>query len=371
MRRKTLLYLLLLSISIIYLGCSKKPQTDTASTIPKGESPSPSIITNEDKNNDNDSVTSDNAILSPTTTESNLEPTKILEPTEVLETTDDNQFTLSDVIPATYIKPITLNGGTIEKIAYKTYDYFGDGSEITKEAYVYLPADYNTNTKYKVLFLMHGIGGNIDEWGMNNALSKVKAIMDNLINEEKIEPFIVITPNGRSSKDFANTSSDYNSFYLFGQELRNDLIPFIDKTYSTYAEYNEDGYDLSIAREHRAMAGLSMGGMQTINIGICESLDIISWFGAFSAAPTTYSASQIVEHLDAFPDYDINYFYNICGEQDNIAIKSSSAATTGLTNLTDKLIDNENFIWQTLPGGHDFNIWYLGFYNFAQLVFSK
>jgi len=119
------------------------------------------------------------------------------------------------------------------------------------------------------------------------------------------------------------------------------------------------------------MAGLSMGGMQTINIGICESLDILSWFAAFSAAPTTYTAEQISKHLDNYPDYNINYFYNICGTEDGIALASSRAATTGLTSLTDKLIEDENFLWQTLAGGHDFNIWYLGFYNFAQLAFRN
>ncbi len=80
-------------------------------------------------------------------------------------------------------------------------------------------------------------------------------------------------------------------------------------------------------REHRAMAGLSMGGMQTINIGMCECLDTIGYFGAFSAA-----AKQ-------------------------------------LPQLSERFQDGENYMWQELKGGHDFHIWYLGFYNFAQKVF--
>lgn len=193
--------------------------------------------------------------------------------------------------------------------------------------------------------------------------------MDNLIYNGLIEPFIIVTPNGRSSADHS-PSSDYNSFYLFGKELRNDLIPYIDKNYSTYAEYDEAGYDLTKARDHRAMAGLSMGGMQTINIGLCECLDIISYFGAFSAAPTTYPASTIVEKLKGFSEYDINFFYNICGTEDQIAIASASAAVSSLTGLTDKLSEDRNFIWQTVSGGHSFDIWFLGFYNFVNLVFK-
>lgn len=276
-----------------------------------------------------------------------------------------------DAIPSEYLRRrVDEQSGTIEKISYQTKDYFGDESEITKHAYVYLPYNYDENKKYNVLYLMHGIGGNENEWGMNNQSSMVKIMMDNLIYNGEIEPFIIVTPNGRSSAEFANTSSDFNAFYVFGKELRNDLIPYIESNYSTYGEYDENGYDMTAARNHRAMAGLSMGGMQTINIGMGENLDILSYFGAFSAAPTTNNASKIAALLEEFPDYDINFFYNICGTEDGIAIASASAAVNNLTNLTDRLVDGENFVWQTVSGGHDFKIWYLGFFNFAKLVFQ-
>ena len=269
-----------------------------------------------------------------------------------------------DRIPVKDTYLLYVDCGKIEEITY------GDGSEITKTAFVYLPKDYDETKQYNVLYLMHGIGGDEREWGMYNSSSKVKAMMDNLILKGAIEPFIVVAANGRSGADFANQNADYNAFYVFGQELRNDLIPYIDANFATYAEYSEDGYDLTAARDHRAMAGLSMGGMQTTNIGMCECLDIISWFGAFSAAPTTYTADKIAECVDSFEGYDINYYYAVCGTEDGIAIGSSSAAVNGLTEKTDKLVDGENFTWQTLPGGHDFNIWYLGYYNFARLVFK-
>ena len=113
-----------------------------------------------------------------------------------------------------------------------------------------------------------------------------------------------------------------------------------------------------------------MGGMQTTNIGLCECLDIISYFGAFSAAPTTYEANKIAKELEKFDDYDINYYYGVCGLQDGIAYASSSAAVNNLTEYSDKITDEKNFHWQTLDGGHDFNIWNLGFYNFVNLVFK-
>lgn len=279
--------------------------------------------------------------------------------------------TISDTVPAKYTTRRKDHCGTIENISYQTYDYFGDQSEITKYAYVYLPYEYDKNKLYNVMYLMHGIGGNEREWGMYDDSSKVKIMMDNLICYGDIEPFIIVVPNGRSSVNYANTSSDHNSFYLFGKELRNDLIPYIESTYATYGKYTEEGYDMTTNRDHRAMAGLSMGGMQTINIGMCESLDIISYFGAFSACPTTYTASKIATSLSEYADFNINYFYNICGTEDSIALASSLGATNSLTSLTDKLVDGENYMKQEVSGGHDFNVWYLGFYNNAQLVFKE
>lgn len=269
-------------------------------------------------------------------------------------------------IPAGYLKFRKEYSGKIEKIEYVSRDYTKeDTPEQVKRANVYLPAGYTADKKYNVLYLMHGIGGDENEWGLTNAFSTVKNVLENLVLYSGIEPFIIVTPNGRAG-DLSKT----NGFYEFGKELRNDLIPYIESHYSTYGEYKEEGYDLTVAREHRAMAGLSMGGMQTINIGLCECLDIMSWFGAFSAAPTSYDAATIAEKLSAFPkEYKVDYFYNICGTEDTTAYWSASAAANGLAQLTDRLTDGKNFMWQSVPGQHDFNIWNLGFYNFAQRVF--
>ena len=287
------------------------------------------------------------------------------------ETAGEPTAEIIELIPTKYSSRRYKQCGTVEHITYPSYDYFGDGSALEKPANVYLPYGYDETKQYNVLYLMHGIGGDENEWGMVGNTSQIKMIMDNLIFNGDIEPFIVVTPNGRSGADFANKSSDYNSFYEFGKELRNDLIPYIENHYATYGKAGEADYDMKANREHRAMAGLSMGGMQTINIGMCECLDIIGWFGAFSAAPTSYPAADVVKKIDGqFPDEEIKYFYNICGTDDTIAYQSSSTAAKKLPQLSDRFQDGENYMWQELRGGHDFRIWYLGFYNFAQLVFK-
>ncbi|MBE5844749.1 MAG: hypothetical protein E7302_11385 [Butyrivibrio sp.] len=295
------------------------------------------------------------------------------EATEATEETAENDGPTATVdvhVPPKYTALRVEGGGTIERITYTAHDYADDGSEITKEANVYLPADYSEDKQYNVLYLLHGIGGDEDEWGMNKSTSRVKSIMDNLSYYGDINGFIVVTPNGRASSENNKNSSGIDGFYLFGQELRNDLIPYMESHYSTYAEYSEDGYDMAASRAHRAIAGLSMGGMQTINIGICECLDLFGYFGAFSAAPTSNEAVKVASFIDK-SEYPVYYFYNICGTEDHIAYQSSSAAAKTLPALCEKITDGENYMWQEMSGGHDFHVWYQGFYNFAQLAFKN
>ena len=360
MKRTKMISLLLVAVLVLSCtACGSTPtETEnnaTPTTVPATDAPTPEPAT-------------PTPTVAPTAT-----PTSTPTPTETPKEEEPvDPYALADRIPGAAITPQYMHKSQIVEISYTTKAYYGDESELTKTAFVYLPADYDESKQYNVLYLMHGIGGNEREWGMYDKTSKVKTIMDNLIIDGTIEPFIVVAPNGRSSADFANTNADYNAFYHFGKELRNDLIPYIDANFATYAEYSEDGYDLTAARDHRAMAGLSMGGMQTTNIGMCECLDIMSWFGAFSAAPTTYTASKIASILQQdFADYNINYYYALCGTGDGIALASARSAVTGLTALTDKLTDGENFAWQTRSGGHDFEIWYLGFYNFAKIAFRQ
>jgi len=279
-------------------------------------------------------------------------------------------------IPAEYLA-VAPDGfkGTVEKVSYMTKDYSGDGSPLEKETLVYLPAGYDDSKQYNVLYLLHGIGGNINEWGMGlEDESKVVCMMNNLAAKGDIDPFIVVTPNGRSGAKFESTSFDVMGlFYEFGKELRNDLIPFIDDKYSTYAT-NDDGTpaDSDEARLHRAVAGLSMGGMQSINIGMCECMDLFAWFGSFSAAPTSYPADRVVSIIeDEFPDKEICFSYNICGTDDTTAYASASESVKGLDALSDRFVSGVNYLWQEKPGGHGWDIWYLGFYNFAGYIFGN
>ena len=385
MRKKHIIKLgILVTAGMLLAGCADQPSTNTTTEEQKEESTM--------QNNPIDEAIA-------------LETSKVDETPVTADQKEERIPTaeVGDKIPGKYTALRVTECGKIEKITYTSYDYFGNGTdEVEKAANVYLPAGYDPSKKYNVLYLMHGIGGDENEWGMTGSTSRVKCIMDNLSYYGDVESFIVVTPNGRSATNHAANGSDFNSFYVFGKELRNDLMPYIESHYSTYAsealaqagldaitnqtgdaQVDKEAYAaqksaadpalinkaLQDTRDHRAMAGLSMGGMQTINIGIGECVDLISYFGAFSAAPTSNPAATTAEILkdNTLP---IHYFYNICGTEDNVAYWAASAAAKNLPAVCDQFIAGENFTWQELPGNHDFNIWYLGFYNFAQIVFK-
>ena len=252
-----------------------------------------------------------------------------------------------DAIPTRYLVRCK-NEGTVERFTYEAHDYANNQEPYQKTAFVYLPFGYDPARTYPLLILCHGVGGNEYEWGLNEGASgRVKCIMDNLIDGGEIRPFIIVTPNGR-----AGHTEDTSSFFLFDQELRSDLLPALAERYAV------DIHN----RDLCAMAGLSMGGIQTIGLGLEKCLDIFSAFGVFSGmsfnSPESVSAGLNASGLP------IRVFYSICGTEDSVingfgTIERIGALTEGL--------NEENFIVQYVTGGHDFGVWYLGFYNFARL----
>src|SRR5439155_15877245 len=140
-----------------------------------------------------------------------------------------------------------------------TISYFSKTVDTIRRALVYTPPGFSKKKKYPVLYLLHGIGGDEREWLRGG---HPQTILDNLYAEKKIEPMIVVMPNGRAMKDDRATGNimapdKVQAFANFEQDLLNDLIPYIEKNFSVKTD-----------RESRALAGLSMGGGQSLNFGL-------------------------------------------------------------------------------------------------------
>jgi enterochelin esterase-like enzyme len=141
-----------------------------------------------------------------------------------------------------------------------------------RRAFVYAPPDYDKgNNRYPVLYLQHGAGE--DERGWTNQ-GRANFILDNLIAAGKSKPMIVVMDNGYADRAGAPLAGPLSfDFRPFEEVLLGDLIPKVDESYRTLAD-----------RDHRALAGLSMGGMQALQIGLTHT-DTFGSIGAFSAPP--------------------------------------------------------------------------------------
>ncbi|MFD2935129.1 alpha/beta hydrolase-fold protein [Spirosoma flavum] len=222
----------------------------------------------------------------------------------------------------------------------------------TRKALVYTPPGYNKKKKYPVLYLLHGIGGDEKEWLKGG---QPQVILDNLYAEKKLEPMIVVMPNGRAMKDDRATGNimapdKVQAFATFEKDLLTDLIPFIEKKYSTLTD-----------REHRAIAGLSMGGGQSLNFGL-GNLDKFAWVGGFSSAPNTKKPEELVPNPEDTKK-KLKLLWISCGDNDGLISFSK--------RTHDYLYQNDvPHIYYIEPGVHDFKVWKNGLYMFSQFLFK-
>lgn len=221
-----------------------------------------------------------------------------------------------------------------------------------RRALIYTPPGYSKKNKYPVLYLLHGIGGDEKEW-LNGGSPQV--ILDNLYAEGKLVPMIVVMPNGRAMKDDRATGNimapdKVQAFATFEQDLLNDLIPYIEKKFPVYTD-----------REHRAIAGLSMGGGQSLNFGL-GNLDKFAWVGGFSSAPNTKAPEQLVPDPEKAKQM-LQLLWISCGDADGLI---------GFSKRThDYLVKNNvPHIYYIEPGVHDFKVWKNGLYMFSQFLFK-
>jgi enterochelin esterase-like enzyme len=220
-----------------------------------------------------------------------------------------------------------------------------------RKANVYLPAGYSAEKKYPVLYLLHGIGGDPFEW---TGYVKADIILDNLIADGKAVPMIVVLPNGRAIPDDRAEGNPFEpakaaGFAKFEGDLLNCLIPAIEAKYSVLTD-----------REHRALAGLSMGGGQTFNFGLGH-LDTFAWIGAFSSAPNTKPPAELLPD-PAAATKQLKLLYISCGNKDGLINFSQGvhryAKEHGVPHL-----------WNVDDHGHDGDTWGSNLYHFSQRLF--
>ena len=234
--------------------------------------------------------------------------------------------------------------GQLEMISYESKSV-----GTTRKMNVYTPPDYSKDKKYPVLYLLHGIGGDENEWKRGG---KPNVILDNLLADGKVEPMIVVMPNGRAQKDDragGNVMASAPAFAAFEKDLLEDVIPTIEAKYSVQAD-----------REHRALAGLSMGGGQSLNFGLAH-LDTFAWVGAFSAAPNTKKPEELIPDPAAAKE-KLKLLWIGVGTKDNLMRISQGVHDY----LKDKDVPH---VYRVDGNAHDFTEWKNNLYLFSQRLF--
>ena len=214
---------------------------------------------------------------------------------------------------------------------------------------VYTPPGYSAERKYPVLYLLHGIGGDETEW---QRFAQPEVILDNLLADGKVAPMIVVMPNGRAqANDRAegNIYSHIKAFENFERDLLADVIPAIESRFSAAAD-----------REHRALAGLSMGGGQSLNFGLAHP-DTFAWVGAFSPAPNTKPPAQLAADA-ADAKGGLRLLWLSCGKKDGL-IRISQGVHA---QLKEREVPH---IWHVDGNAHDTPEWKNSLYLFSQKIF--
>jgi enterochelin esterase-like enzyme len=219
----------------------------------------------------------------------------------------------------------------------------------TRKMQVYTPPGYSKDKKYPVLYLLHGIGGDETEW---ERFATPDVLLDNLLAEQKVVPMIVVMPNGRAQKNDraeGNVMNTAPAFARFERDLLDDVIPAIEARYAVQAD-----------REHRALAGLSMGGGQSLNFGLAH-LDTFAWVGGFSSAPNTKPPAELLPD-PAAATRQLKLLWLACGNKDGL-IRISQGVHA---HLKDKGVPH---VWHVDGHAHDATEWKNNLYFFVQHIF--
>jgi enterochelin esterase-like enzyme len=226
-----------------------------------------------------------------------------------------------------------------------------------RDFYVYTPPGYDPHarTKYPVLYLLHGYGQKSSSW-IEVAFANV--ILDNLIAEGKAKPMILVMPVAYGgpellaggNKAFRNEPLRERNFDQFTETLLTEVIPQVER-----------GYRVKKNRNARAIAGLSMGGAESLHTGL-NHLEEFSWIGAFSSGGIMLNFSEDFPALNASTNAKLHLLWIACGDKDG---------WTELNRDFNKWLDAKGIVHTSIetPGAHTWMVWRRNLASFAPLLF--
>ena len=311
--------------------------------------------------------------------EASSEDTK--EPSDV--TSLENKETMEQIgyttaVPSSY-KAASDHPGTVTGVDYDSKDYVRDGAAITKTAYVYTPYGYDENdeeTRYNIIYLMHGWGGHAGEYF---EYTSTKNVFDHLIENGDIPPVIIVSATFYNDNSDTGFSGSIAEFRRFHRDFEENLMPTVEGRFHTYAKSASDK-DLKASRDHRAFGGFSLGSVTTW-LQFCYDTDYIRYFLPMSGSCWyygTYGDFQIERNVDFIEqlvkDNDLDergyFIYHTVGTQD--AVKSQSIDMAEEMLERSDVFTPEHYMFHLKDGGyHDFDAVQEYLYNALPLFFRN
>jgi enterochelin esterase family protein len=239
--------------------------------------------------------------------------------------------------------------------------YYSSALKRFRRMHVYTPPGYQDgHGVFPVFYLLHGAGDSDDSW---STVGRAGFILDNLIAEKKARPMIVVMTAGHTAP--FRSGGPRPAVDEFAQDFLNDVVPYIETNYRVHKD-----------RKHRALAGLSMGGGQTLNIGI-PNLEKFGYLGVFSSgvfgivprpnAPTPEGPSFEERHAAVLDDAELKngleLFWFATGK-DDFLIDTSRATVEMLKK------HSFNVTWKETEGGHTWIVWREYLREFASQLFE-
>lgn len=238
--------------------------------------------------------------------------------------------------------------------------------DLTRRMYVYTPPGYEASQDdYPVLYLLHGGGGDEEAWP---TLGVAPTILDNLINNGNAKPMVVVMTNGNPSQASAQTispklpnveqSAGGMANMLFEKSLVNDVIPYIEKNFRVKAN-----------KENRALTGLSMGGLQTMNTSFENPL-LFDYIGVMSMGFADLSRfgievdhSKRAQQILSLKEADPKLYWIACGKDDFLY--------DSVVTMREEL-DKQDFdyTYRESSGGHTWSNWRIYLSEFAPMLFK-
>lgn len=295
-----------------------------------------------------------------------LDGVSILDPTNPKALRDGTRYASTLIVPGAGSENFEVNNvphGTLAKVWYDS-----PSLGLTRRMYVYTPPGYEDSTQsYPVLYLLHGGGGDEDAW---TSLGRANYILDNLIAAGKAKPMIVVMANGNWGETAAVTDRGANTPNAAAADFGDGITRYPESIVKDIIPYIESHYRVIDNSDNRAIAGLSMGCLQT-QLTVTANPELFKYIGCFSLGIHFNDAFEQISNEILIPAYDRNLetirrsyklFYIACGTDD--------FCYEGVQVLRKKLDDNNfTYVYNETGGGHTWANWRVYLEDYAPRLF--